>query len=313
MTTTTSQPRSRVARFFFMHLGTLVSVIVYFQVFGRGGYTREALRTALWTALIVKTGYMTLAYKMGEHKHADVAIWCLFALGTLASVAGIEPVLALYHLYSPALLFLALAISAGGPLVLGREPFTLYYARRTIPRWQLGLPETDRVNRVMAAYWTVVFVAAAALCAHAPTNPLYTLVFPNLLVLVVGVPAQFWLPPLYFRFFPPRLPRAIEPLLMGMPMAFDPRAAGDARARVQFVVSGAEAGRWWLRVADGRCESFEGEIADADLIVRTPDAVWIRVVHGELDGADALARGLYEVQGDYAVFAALQTWFRPTR
>src|SRR5262249_17738317 len=154
------------ARFFFMHLGTLVAIVVYFQVFGRGGYTRDALRTALWTALIVKTGYIALAYRKGEHKYFDVGVWVLFAVGVLGSVANLAPVLALYQPYSPALVFLAFAACAGGPLLLGREPFTLYYARRSIPRWQMALPETSAVSRVMADYWTIVFLAAAALCAY---------------------------------------------------------------------------------------------------------------------------------------------------
>ena len=44
---------SRAARFFFMHLGTLVSVIVYFQVCGASGYSADGVRSALFTALIV--------------------------------------------------------------------------------------------------------------------------------------------------------------------------------------------------------------------------------------------------------------------
>src|SRR5262245_9892844 len=304
---------ARAARFFFMHLGTLVAIVVYFQVFERGGYTRDALRTALWIGLLVKTGYVALAYRMGEHKYFDVAVWVLFAIGVLASRTNLEPVLALYQMYSPALVFLAFALCAGGPLLLGREPFTLYYARRSIPRWQMVLPEATAVSRVMAAYWTVIFLAAATLCAHAPTDPRFTLIYPNLLVFIVGIPAQFWLPPLYFRLFPPGLPRAIEPLLMSMPFAFNRRAAGDARARIQFDVSGPDAGAWWLRIADGRCESFEGRTPDADLVVTTPDRVWIRIAHGELDGGQALAQGLYRVDGDTTILAHLPDWFSARR
>ena len=88
-------PGARAVRFFFMHLGTLVAVIVYFQVLERGGYTLDALRTALWTGLIVKSGYVTLPYWRGEHKFFDLGIWTLFAIGTLASLAGIAPILQL--------------------------------------------------------------------------------------------------------------------------------------------------------------------------------------------------------------------------
>lgn len=315
MTTTAPglRPMPRLARFFFMHLGTLVSVIVYFQVFQRNGLTLDALRTALWTGLIVKSGYMALAWNMGEHKYFDVGIWLLFAVGALASLLDVRPVLELYHVYSPALLFATLAACAGVPLLLGRKPFTMYYARRTIPHWQVDLPETERVSRIMAAYWMLVFIGAAALCAHAPADPRFNLLYPNLLVFIVGIPAQFWLPPLYFRFFPPSLPRAIEPLLMGMSMVFDRRAAGDARARIQFHVSGPGAGKWWLQVADGKCETFAGEVRDADLVVSTPDSVWVRIAHGELDGAEALTQGLYQASGDYTILTRMNAWFAPAR
>ena len=65
---------SRALRFFFMHLGSLVAVIVYFHLYGASGYSEEGLRSALLTALVVKSGYMALAYWYGEHKHFDFGI-----------------------------------------------------------------------------------------------------------------------------------------------------------------------------------------------------------------------------------------------
>ena len=35
-----------IVRFFFMHLGSLVAIVVYFQVYGSGGYSAEGLRSA---------------------------------------------------------------------------------------------------------------------------------------------------------------------------------------------------------------------------------------------------------------------------
>src|SRR5262245_8588177 len=105
MAITGTGPFARLARFFFMHLGTLVAVIVYFNVYTASGFSLDGLRSALVTALVVKTGYMALAYWQGEHKHFDVGIWLMFAIGTIAMYAGIEPVIGLYRLYSSALLF----------------------------------------------------------------------------------------------------------------------------------------------------------------------------------------------------------------
>ena len=43
--------------------------------------------------------------------------------------------------------------------------------------------------------------------------------------------------------------------------------------------------------------------------MHTPDTVWMRIVRGELDGAQALAAGLFRIDGDPALLAAVRTWF----
>src|SRR5439155_1734593 len=81
-------------------------------------------------ALVVDSAYIALAWSQGEVKQFDAGIWTLFATGTLATRAGIEPVLRLYQRYSPTLLFVTLGLTALIPLLPRREPFTYYYARQ---------------------------------------------------------------------------------------------------------------------------------------------------------------------------------------
>ena len=307
----TPPPRSKpaIVRFFFMHLGSLVALVVYFQVYGASGYSAEGLRSALVTALIVKTGYMALAYWQGEHKHFDVAIWLMFAVGTIAVFAGIAPVVGLYRLYSSALVFVTLGLAALIPVLLGREPFTHYFARRQLPRWQLETAEFHALSRLSAAYWALLFFAAAGLCAYRPTDPLWTFLLPNVLVLGLGLTSQRWLPAVYFKLFPPTLPTRAEPLIMGMPMVFRPQAALDARARIQFLVEGSDPRSYWLRIAGGKCESFEGLTESPDLTIRTPEDVWVRIAHRELDPEKALSDGLYQIEGDPLLFVKFGDWF----
>jgi hypothetical protein len=300
-------------QFFFMHVGSFVAVLVYFNLCDRAGYSATGVAHALAVALGVMSAYVMLAWSQGELKQFDFSLWSLFAVGTLAARAGVAPVLWLFQRYSPALVFLTLGLTALIPLLLGRETFTYYFARRQVPRWQLKLPEFAAVSRVMTAYWAVLFFTAAAIAGSAPTDWRFTLLYPNLLVFGVGVTAILWLPPLYFKIFPPGLPEDVEPLVMGMPMAFDRRAAGDTRASIQFHVSGAEAGAYHVRIARGRCHSFEGLAPAPDLTVYTPDTVWVRVARGELDGGKALAEGLYRAEGDLAVLAKMGEWFPARR
>jgi hypothetical protein len=303
----------RIARFFFMHIGGIVAVLVYFNIFGRSGYTVEGVARALPIAFTVMTVYAALAYSQGELKQLDVGLWLMFAVGALGSLAGVEPVLRAFHDYSPAILFTTLGTTATIPLLLGREPFTAYFTRRQIPAWQQKLPETHAITRLMAWFWVLVFAGAAALAVSAPADPRFTTLYPNLVVFLVGYPAVLWLPALYLRLVPPTLPQAVEPLLMSMPFAFNPKAAGDARATIQFRVSGPEAGDYHVRVAGGRCQAFQGVASTPDLTVFTPDNVWRRIAHGELDGGDAFAQGLFTAEGDVVVLTKLTEWFPTTR
>jgi hypothetical protein len=305
-----ARPLPRPVRFFFMHLGSLVGVVAYVVVSERAGYSAEGVGRALWIALGVHGAYALVARAAGELKHFDVSFGLLWAVGAVAAAAGVAPVLALYQRYSAVLIFGTLALTAAVPLLLGRSPFTMYFAVRQAPRWQHRTPAFAAINRVMSGFWALVFVAGVLLAAARPADPTFTFVLPNLLVLLVGLPAAIWLPPLYLRLYPPAVPDAAEPLIMGMPLAFDRTAAGDTRAVVQFRVTGPAPGDYWLRVADGRCESFEGTAPAPDLTVTTPDAVWVRIARGELDGGRALADGLYAVDGDLLVLAKLGQWFR---
>ncbi len=302
----------RVAQFFFLQIGSFVAVIVFFTLFGRAAYSVDGLRHALLVALVVDTIYIALAWSQGETKQFDAGIWTLLAVGTLATQAGVAPVVWLYQHYAPTLLFVTLALTAIVPLLLGRETFTYYYARRQFPAWQLKTPEFHDVSRVMTLYWTLLFSIAAGLCAWAPTDPRFTFLLPNLMIFGLGMTATLWLPPLYFRVFPPAFPRAIEPLIMGMPLVFDRKAARDTHASIQFRVSGDEPGDYYLAIARGKCRSFEGIAAAADLTVYTPGAVWMQIARGELDGERALREGLYRAEGDFALLAKMGEWF-PSR
>jgi hypothetical protein len=305
------RPLSRPVRFFVMNLGTLVGIIVYFHLCGPAvPYPLAAVTHALRTALVVHTVYMAIARWLGEMKQFDVTLWLLLAFGTAASFLGATSILSVYQHYSPAFLFTAFGLTALLPLLFGREPFTVYYGVRQAPRWQHRTPAFMEISRVMAGFWAVVFFTAAALCFARPTDPMFTAVYANLVILGIGLSAGFWLPPLYMKLFPPALPDTAEPIIMGMPLAFDRAAAGDARAVIQFRVSGAEPGDYWLRVGDGRCESFEGVAPAADLTVHTPGHVWVGVVRGDVDGTQALTEERYRVEGDVALLLKLNEWFR---
>jgi hypothetical protein len=299
----------RAVRVFFMHFGTLVPILTYFNLAERTGWSAPGVRTTLLIAFGVSIAYGTLARLVGELKQLDVGVGALFATGAAGTSAGLEPVLRAYQQYSPALLFTALGLTALLPMLFGFEPFTAYYGRRQTPAWQQKLPIYATILRLMSGLWSVLFFIGAGLAAWSPRDPLFTLLYPNLVTLGIGIPAGIWGPPLYLKLFPPPMPESVEPLLLGMPFVFDAKAARDARANIQFRVSGSDAGDYWLKIDRGRCTSAAGEAPTADLTFYTPDKVWVAVARGELDGTQALAEGLYRVEGDPEILIRFGEWF----
>jgi putative sterol carrier protein len=299
----------RLARFFFMHLGSFVAVFLYFYLCGKSDFALAGVVAALPIGLLVMIGYIVLAYWADELKYFDFGLLLMFTLGTLSAYTNFTPILTLFQRYSPAVLFFTLGSVALIPLLLGRETFTYYFARRQTPPWQQKLPEFPVINRVMTGFWAVIFFVSAGLAAYQPLDWRFNTLYPNILVFIIGVPAAFWLPPLYLKIFPPGFPQTIEALLLGMPWAFNRKAAGDTRAVIQFHISGAAAGAYYLQIANGKCESKEGVATAPDLTVYTSDTVWMRIVRKELDGAQALQDGLYRVEGDLPLLLKMSEWF----
>jgi hypothetical protein len=198
------------------------------------------------------------------------------------------------------------------PLLLGIEPFTVFFARRGTPVWQQKTRDFVIINRIITIWFAVLFGAAAVLAASAPHDIWFSFVYPNLLVFVAGLPSQVWLPPLYLRLVGPHPPETAEAAILGMPLIFDSSAASGAEATIQFRVGGDDGGDFWVRVVGGECESSEGVATSPDLTIDTPSSVWLRIACGELDGARALIDGQYAIEGDGEILMRFGEWF-PSR
>ncbi len=311
MATTPSRSLVTPVRFepFFVHLGSFVAVIAYFVVLGRSSDPRTGVQLALPVALTIMSVYVVVAHRAGLLKQFDFGLWAMFAVGTITVLTGSEGARNLFAEYSPAVLFVTLGMVALVPLLLGREPFTVFFARRGTPAWQQKTRDFVIINRIITAWFAVLFLVAASLVIWAPHDFLFSTVYPNLLIFAVGIPSQFVIPPAYLRFVGPGSPESVEAAIMGMPLVFDPKAAPDVRATIQFHVRGQDANDYWVRVADRGCESAEGEAPTADLVINTPGSVWLGVARGEVDPAAALLGEQYSIEGDGALLLQFSEWF----
>jgi putative NADPH-quinone reductase/putative sterol carrier protein len=105
------------------------------------------------------------------------------------------------------------------------------------------------------------------------------------------------------------LPSDIHQVITGQAAVFNPEAAGDLRADIQFVFSGREPGEYVLRVKDGRCTAHRGRVTNPSLTVISPSEVWLQIARGEFSGQTAFMKGLYRTEGDLGLLLQMGDLF----
>jgi putative sterol carrier protein len=108
---------------------------------------------------------------------------------------------------------------------------------------------------------------------------------------------------------PPTSQDTMRDMIAGMATVFDPQAAGDLEAVIQFKVTENGAGGYYLDIAQGKCAAYEGEHPAPTLTVNTPADVWMAISRGELNGATALMAGKYSVKGDVGLLMRFEKLF----
>ncbi len=96
-----------------------------------------------------------------------------------------------------------------------------------------------------------------------------------------------------------------------MKAAFDPAAAGDQSAVIQYDIdSPAGEMNYHLNVAEGNCEVAKGpaESPRVTLALNLPD--FLRMMTGELNGMQAFTSGRLKISGDLMFSQVLASWFK---
>jgi multimeric flavodoxin WrbA/putative sterol carrier protein len=108
---------------------------------------------------------------------------------------------------------------------------------------------------------------------------------------------------------PPTSRDTMRDLIAGMATVFNPQAAGDLEAVIQFKVTSNGAGDYYLDIARGKCAAYEGRYPEPTMTINTPTDVWMAISRGELDGAAALMTGKYSVNGNLGLLMRLDKLF----
>ncbi len=98
--------------------------------------------------------------------------------------------------------------------------------------------------------------------------------------------------------------------IAGMPTVFNPKAAVDLVADIQFDVTGNEPGSYYLQIENGVCSFQEGESSSPTMTIHTPSEVWLAISRGEMDGQSAFMQQKYTVEGNFSLLMKMNELFK---
>ncbi len=101
----------------------------------------------------------------------------------------------------------------------------------------------------------------------------------------------------------------VKEILEGMTLTFNPEAAGELTADIQFCLTGEEPGDYFLHIENGECKFSVGTAEKPNLTIYTASEIWKAISTGELDGQAAFMSGKYKVKGDFSLLMKLDKLF----
>lgn len=92
--------------------------------------------------------------------------------------------------------------------------------------------------------------------------------------------------------------------------SFDAGRAGESRAIVQYIFTGAVTGACYASVADGALLVDEGRHPAPTVAVTTDFDLWRQIIAYHRDPLMTYQEGLFTVEGDMETLIESDTWFR---
>ncbi len=295
-------------RTFFSFVGSIASVIAF-------AVALEVLKLgAAWSLLVgqaTEVVYLLAASATEETKTFDVAIVGFLFAGQVALLAG---TIHGFVNYTAAWLYASCAAVAVIPQLFGAEPFTSYWMRRAYPLWLQRGASFVRTSRLLAVLWELVFVALTIASIRWPAGtlarwPVYLAVIGLIAGPLSGVYPTAWI-------HRGGLAKAsAEIFILGLPLLFKKAIDPGVKLSVQFVVSGAEPGSYYVEISEGRCASGQGDLKEPSLTIYCGNDSWTVIGRGELSPERAVDGGLLRVSGSAQDFSRFFKCFRlmPTR
>ncbi len=90
----------------------------------------------------------------------------------------------------------------------------------------------------------------------------------------------------------------VEETIKKLQERFNPQAAAGLNKTIQLNISGEQAGKWAMKIANQTCELIPGGVEKPDLTLSLVDKDWIEINEGKLDATKAYMTGKLKAAGD---------------
>jgi len=95
-----------------------------------------------------------------------------------------------------------------------------------------------------------------------------------------------------------------------MPTYFLPDKAGATSAAIQLDLSGQHAGKRFIKIADGKASSGQGEVENPNLTLIADSGDFVKLFTGGLDPTAAFMSGKLKIKGDMGLAIRMQSMFK---
>jgi len=302
---------------------TSFAPVIVFKVIARvGDATLAQAKVATAVGLVLAGIQFILSARFIKHTtYLEKTFLGFLGFGTVWVYLTPVHVSSLFVDHSTTLLYFALFLATFIPQLFGYDPFTYAIAKQMTPETVWNTPHFRTINLHLTYFWSVIFFANFLSSWLGHGKPLFSILIPLIIILGIGLPLVKIYPKYYLRRqFTPQsvdaslIPGTAEELILRMPMGFRPEAAGDLKAEIQFDLSGEGGVKGVLSISEGKCSFREGTSSSPTLTICAPADVWLKIARQEINRAQALMDGLYEVGGDMNLLMKMGDLFRlPTK
>ena len=281
--------------------------VAVFKIIARTGAANLAqAKVATVVGLLLAIIQLRLARKIIQHTtYLEWAFLGFLAAGTFWVYLLPAAVADLFVKNSTTILYFVLFLTTLLPQLFGFDPFTYAIAKRWQPEAVWKTPQFKIINLHITYVFCGIMLLACLSSFIGAGKPLFSIIIPFILIIVIGIPFSRLYPAYYIKNQPqekpPNLadfPKTAKELVRKMPGNFNGEAAGELHDAIQFKLAGEGGGNIFLAIADKKCTFGEGDIAAPALTIIAPADVWMKVARGEINRAKALMDGLYKIEGN---------------